>query len=151
MAIQTKTISFRVSEDAKSRLEARAKIENKTLSEYAKSILDNSESEKLIESVKTEFDLLESKIKKIELNADRLESDLIAISDRFKRSIDDHIASYEVGAKKMITSTMEFDALYKSALNSINSSRRNFSLTMIFSIVANLTTVSILLWLIFVR
>ena len=150
MTNKTKTISFRISESAKMRLETRAKLENKNLSEYAKSILDCSDSEKLLNNVRDEFDRLETKIKKIKLNADQIESDLIVITDRFKKSIDEHAISYESNATKLITSTIEFDALYKSALSSIKRSHRNFSLIMIFSIIANLTSVSILIWLVFV-
>jgi len=60
---KTTTISFRISEDLKSKLQARAKLNNQNLTEYTKSILDNSHTEKLIDEVKNDLDDHESSCK----------------------------------------------------------------------------------------
>lgn len=132
---KTTTISFRISEDLKSKLQARAKLNNQNLTEYTKSILDNSHTEKLIDEVKNDLDDLESNVKKI--------------SDEFKNSMSDHVNFYENKSNALAKNTHDFEQELKFAISSFRKSRSTFFGIMILSIITNLTSVSILAYLVF--
>jgi len=148
---KTTTISFRISEDLKDKLQARAKLNNQNLTEYAKLILDNSHTEKLISEVKKDFDDLESNVEKISFDANNLTSELTKISDEFKKSMSDHVNFYEQKSTSLAKNTHYFEQELKFAISSFKNSRNTFSWIMIFSIITNLTSVLILMYLVFLR
>ncbi|HGI9011133.1 TPA: hypothetical protein ACNAGY_004703 [Escherichia coli] len=53
-------LSFRISRELKTKLETRASLERKTLTEFVRDLLSNSEGEQLLESARKEFTELES-------------------------------------------------------------------------------------------
>jgi len=143
------TISFRISEDLKEKLQARAKLNNQNLTQYAKSILDDSHTEKLIDDVKKDFNDLESNAKKISLDANNLSAELRKISEDFKSSISDHVSFYEQKSTALAKNTHDFEQELKFAINSFGKTRSSFFWVMFFSIITNLISVSILIWLVF--
>ena len=146
---KTTTISFRISEDLKSKLQARAKLNNQNLTEYTKSILDNSHTEKLIDEVKNDLDDLESNVKKISFDSNNLSVELKKISDEFKNSMSDHVKFYENKSNALAKNTHDFEQELKFAISSFRKSRSTFFGIMILSIITNLTSVSILAYLVF--
>jgi len=146
---KTTTISFRISEDLKSKLQARAKLNNQNLTEYTKSILDNSHTEKLIEEVKNDLDDLESNVKKISFDSNNLSVELKKISDEFKNSMSDHVKFYENKSNALAKNTHDFEQELNIAINSLEKSRSSFFWVMTLSIITNLTSVSILMYLAF--
>lgn len=146
---KTTTISFRISEDLKDKLQARAKLNNQNLTEYTKSILDNSHTEKLINEVKKDFNDLESNVKKISFDSNDLNIELIKISNEFKDSMSEHVNFYEQKSTALAKNTHNFEQELKFAINSFQKSRNSFFWIMIFSIITNLISVLMLVYLVF--
>jgi len=148
---KTTTISFRITEDLKDKLQARAKLNNQNLTEYTKSILDNSHTEKLIDEVKKDFNNLESNVKKISFDSNDLNIELKKISNEFKNSMSEHVNFYEQKSTALAKNTHDFEQELKFAINSFQKSRSSFFWIMTLSIITNLASVLILAYLVFLR
>lgn len=145
----SKTISFRVSSELKTRLEDRAKLENKTLSEYAKSILDSSYSERIIEKVNNKFSELEQKTEQINLIVADVEQELKIKVNNFSELLKTHINFFESKSNELGKNVAIFDQEFSNAIDNIESSRKLNLYVSLVSIFLNFVALCVLIFVVF--
>jgi len=143
------TISFRVSKELKTRLEDRAKIENKTLSEYTKSILDSSYSERIIQKVKTDFEELDEKTKKINLIVSDARKNINDQANKFNELLTTHIQFYEQKSNEIGKNVAIFDSELENAILRLESTKKLNFWVAVFSIFSNLIIICFLVAYVF--
>lgn len=148
---KTKTISFRITEDLKNKLQADSESNNQNLTDYVKSVLINLHNERSINNADEDLNKLESNIKKISFDANNLNIELTKITDNFKKIVADHVYFYEQKSTELAKNVHDLDHKLNFAINSLHSSRQKYNLIMILSIITNLASVLILVYFAFLR
>jgi len=143
------TISFRVSSELKTRLEDRAKLENKTLSEYTKSILDSSHAERIIEKVNNEFNELEQKTDQINLLVSDVEKELKSKVNNFNSTLEKHINFYEKKSNELAKNVAIFDQELSNAIENLESSKKLNLYVSLFCIFLNFVVLCVLVFVVF--
>lgn len=90
MTEKTSILSFRITPELKTKLETRASLERKTLTEFVRDSLSDSEGEQILKSARKEFTELESDVREMDARISALKTqygvETIASSQKGLRS-----------------------------------------------------------------
>jgi len=75
MTEKTSILSFRITPELKTKLETRASLERKTLTEFVRDSLSNSEGEQILKSARKEFTELESDAREMDVRISSLKAE----------------------------------------------------------------------------
>lgn len=101
MTEKTSILSFRITPELKTKLETRASLQRKTLTEFVRDLLSDSQGEEILKSARQELTELESDAREIDARISALKTQYVEMMETVGKSQSGLLSAFESHRKRL--------------------------------------------------